>query len=183
MRSRFQEVDRRLVPSFSWRLVLIFKSSNRRISFSMIRYLTAGESHGESLVGIVEGIPAGVPLTADDINEHLSRRWLGFGRGGRARIEKDLVHIYSGIRFSRTLGSPIALRLDNSAYEKDRSGWPEIVGTVSGDDTIFIASRTAGDQQRLLTRLRARFPAEDFAGHRRHETAGRGNARRTGASR
>ncbi len=102
----------------------------------MIRYLTAGESHGESLVGIVEGMPAGVPLTADHINEHLSRRWLGFGRGGRARIEKDLVHIYSGIRFSQTLGSPIALRLDNSAYEKDRSGWPEVMAIGGSGEGI-----------------------------------------------
>lgn len=102
----------------------------------MIRYLTAGESHGESLVGIVEGMPAGVPLTADHINEHLSRRWLGFGRGGRARIEKDLVHIYSGIRFSHTLGSPIALRLDNSAYEKDRSGWPEVMAIGGSGEGI-----------------------------------------------
>ena len=91
----------------------------------MIRYLTAGESHGEALVGIVEGMPAGVPLTASAIDEHLARRWLGFGRGGRAKIEQDRVHVYSGVRFSRTLGSPIALRLDNAAYRKDRAGWPE----------------------------------------------------------
>ncbi len=91
----------------------------------MIRYLTAGESHGEALVGIVEGMPAGVPLTAADVDEHLARRWLGFGRGGRAKIESDRVHIYSGVRFSHTLGSPIALRLDNAAYHKDRAGWPE----------------------------------------------------------
>jgi chorismate synthase len=97
----------------------------------MIRYLTAGESHGEALIGIVEGVPAGIPLTADDINHHLARRWLGFGRGGRARIEKDLVHFYSGVRFSRTLGSPIALRLDNAAYRKDKSGWPEVMA-ISG---------------------------------------------------
>ncbi len=98
----------------------------------MIRYLTAGESHGEALVGIVEGMPAGVPLTADDINEHLARRWQGFGRGGRAKIEQDRAHIYSGVRFSRTMGSPIALRIDNAAYEKDRSGWPQVMA-VEGD--------------------------------------------------
>ena len=75
----------------------------------MIRYLTAGESHGEALIGIVEGVPAGVPLTAEDINRHLARRWLGFGRGGRAKFERDLVHFYSGVRFSKTMGSPIVL--------------------------------------------------------------------------
>ena len=98
----------------------------------MIRYLTAGESHGEALVGIVEGMPAGVPLTAADLNEHLARRWLGFGRGGRAKIESDRAHVYSGIRFSHTLGSPIALRLDNAAYQKDRAGWPTAMA-VEGD--------------------------------------------------
>lgn len=97
----------------------------------MLRYLTAGESHGEALIGIIEGMPAGVPLTDEDINVHLARRWLGFGRGGRSKFERDRVHIYSGIRFSRTMAGPIALRLDNAAYVRDRSGWPDIM-SVSG---------------------------------------------------
>lgn len=93
----------------------------------MIRYLTAGESHGEALIGIVEGVPAKLPLTAGDINEHLARRWLGYGRGGRSKIENDRVHIFSGVRFSETLGSPISFRIDNGAYKKDRAGWPEVM--------------------------------------------------------
>lgn len=93
----------------------------------MIRYLTSGESHGEALIGIVEGVPAGLPITAADLDKHLARRWLGFGRGGRAKFERDKIHIYSGVRFSKTLGHPIALRLDNAAYHKDRSGWPEVM--------------------------------------------------------
>ncbi len=101
----------------------------------MIRYLTAGESHGEALIGIVEGMPAGVPITPEDINHHLARRWLGYGRGGRSKFERDRVHVYSGVRFAKTMGSPIALRLDNAAYTKDRSGWPEVMSvTGSGDD-------------------------------------------------
>ncbi len=107
----------------------------------MIRYLTAGESHGEALIGIVEGMPAGVPITAADLDEHLARRWLGYGRGGRAKIERDRVHIYSGIRFSHTLGSPIALRLDNAAYQKDRAGWPEtmaVEGTGEGIENVTL---------------------------------------------
>ena len=107
----------------------------------MIRYLTAGESHGEALIGIVEGMPAGVPLTAADLNEHLARRWQGYGRGGRAKIEQDLVHIYSGVRFSHTMGSPIALSLTNAAYQKDRSGWPEVMaieGTGEGIEPITL---------------------------------------------
>lgn len=98
----------------------------------MIRYLTAGESHGEALIGIVEGMPAGVPLISDDIDRHLARRWLGFGRGGRAKFETDQVHIYSGVRFSKTMGGPIALRLDNAAYTKDKSGWPDVM-SIDGD--------------------------------------------------
>ena len=91
----------------------------------MLRYLTAGESHGEAIIGIIEGVPAQLPLSPDDINEHLARRWLGYGRGGRSKIENDKVHIYSGVRFSETLGSPISFRIDNGAYEKDKAGWPE----------------------------------------------------------
>ncbi|HET6566785.1 MAG TPA: chorismate synthase [Rhodothermales bacterium] len=102
----------------------------------MIRYLTAGESHGEALLGIVEGAPAGIPLTAADLNEHLARRWQGYGRGGRAKIEQDQVHIYSGVRFSRTQGSPIALCLDNAAYQKDRSGWPEVMAVEGSGEGI-----------------------------------------------
>ncbi len=107
----------------------------------MIRYLTAGESHGEALIGIVEGVPAGVPLVAADIDQHLARRWMGFGRGGRAKIEQDRVHIYSGVRFSATMGSPIALRLDNAAYRKDKSDWPNVMaigGEGEGIDAITL---------------------------------------------
>lgn len=102
----------------------------------MIRYLTAGESHGEALIGIVEGMPAGVPLTAEDLNRHLARRWLGFGRGGRSKFERDRVHIYSGVRFAKTIASPIALRLDNAAYTKDKSGWPEVMSVEAIDKPV-----------------------------------------------
>ena len=107
----------------------------------MLRYLTAGESHGEALVGIVEGMPAGVSVTRALIDEHLARRWLGFGRGGRAKFETDQVHIYSGVRFSKSMGGPIALRLDNAAYTKDKSGWPDVMaieGSEAGIDKITL---------------------------------------------
>jgi len=106
-----------------------------------IRYLTAGESHGEALVGIVEGMPAGVPLVPADLDEHLSRRWLGYGRGGRAKVETDQVRVLGGVRFSHTMGSPIALLLPNAAYEKDRTGWPEkmaVEGTGEGVERITL---------------------------------------------
>ena len=98
----------------------------------MLRYLTAGESHGQAIVGVLEGVPAQLPLAPDDINEHLARRWLGYGRGGRSKIENDKVHIYSGVRFEETLGSPISFRIDNGAYEKDKAGWPEKMA-IEGD--------------------------------------------------
>jgi len=107
----------------------------------MLRYLTAGESHGEALVGIVEGCPAGVPLAAEDFDEHLARRWLGFGRGGRAKIEADRIRIEAGVRFGRTMGSPVALRLPNAAHHRDRAGWPEVMaasGTGAGVEPVTL---------------------------------------------
>ena len=98
----------------------------------MIRYLTSGESHGDALIGIVEGVPAGLELTAEYIDIQLERRWLGFGRGGRSKIEKDRVQFHAGVRFSKTMGSPIALRLENAAHHKDRSDWPRQMA-VDGD--------------------------------------------------
>ncbi len=79
----------------------------------MLRYLTAGESHGQALVAILEGMPAGLSLTAADIDVELARRQQGYGRGRRMKIEQDRVQILSGVRFGRTLGSPIALQIVN----------------------------------------------------------------------
>ena len=79
----------------------------------MLRLLTAGESHGPACVAIIEGMPAGVPLSIDDINRELRKRHSDFGRGGRALIEKDEVEILSGVRYGKTLGSPIALAVRN----------------------------------------------------------------------
>lgn len=102
----------------------------------MIRYLTAGESHGPMLVGIVDGIPAGVPLSADTLDRHLARRWQGAGRGGRAKVETDRVQIVGGVRFGHTMGSPVALLLPNAAYERDRAGWPETMAVDGTGDGI-----------------------------------------------
>lgn len=102
----------------------------------MIRYLTAGESHGEALIGIVEGVPSGVTLPASRIDRQLARRWIGFGRGGRAKIEKDRVHIYSGVRFEETMGSPIALRIENAAHQSDKAGWPEVMSVEGSGEGI-----------------------------------------------
>ncbi len=83
----------------------------------MIRILTAGESHGQALVGIIEGIPAGLEISAEYINFHLKRRQMGYGRGGRMKIESDKVEIISGVRFGKTIGGPIALMIKNKDWE------------------------------------------------------------------
>ncbi|MBI4241901.1 MAG: chorismate synthase [Candidatus Rokubacteria bacterium] len=81
------------------------------------RFLTAGESHGEALVAVIDGVPAGLPLTEADINQDLARRQRGYGRGGRMKIERDQVHILSGVRWGLTLGSPITLQIANRDWE------------------------------------------------------------------
>lgn len=94
----------------------------------MIRYLTAGESHGQALVGILEGMPAGLEIEASYINHQLKRRQQGYGRGGRMKIEKDEVRILSGIRYGKTLGSPIALMIEN----RDWKNWTDVMA-VDGE--------------------------------------------------
>jgi len=89
----------------------------------MFRYLTAGESHGPGLVAIIEGLPAGLAVSRGFINEELSRRQKGAGRGGRMKIEKDEVEIISGIRLGKTLGSPVAILIRN----KDWENWSDVM--------------------------------------------------------
>ena len=87
----------------------------------MLRFETAGESHGECLVATLTGLPAGIPVSIDKINRELWRRQQGFGRGGRMKIETDQAHIVSGVRHSKTIGSPIAILIEN----KDWKNWTE----------------------------------------------------------
>ncbi len=82
----------------------------------MLRYLTAGESHGRALVVVVEGLPAGLEITVDDIGGELARRRLGYGRGPRQRFEQDQVAFVGGVRHGRTLGSPVAIEIGNSEW-------------------------------------------------------------------
>jgi chorismate synthase len=81
------------------------------------RFLTAGESHGEALTAVIDGVPAGLPLLDDDINADLARRQRGYGRGGRMKIERDRVQITAGVRWGTTLGSPITLTIVNRDWE------------------------------------------------------------------
>ncbi|HZI18585.1 MAG TPA: chorismate synthase [Pyrinomonadaceae bacterium] len=89
----------------------------------MFRFTTAGESHGPALVAIVEGLPSGLPLDAEAVNRDLERRQWGYGRGGRMKIERDRVEVVSGVRHGSTLGSPVALRIEN----KDWKNWTAVM--------------------------------------------------------
>ena len=84
----------------------------------MLRLLTAGESHGKALVGVLEGLPAGVPISPKEIAEELARRRHGHGRSGRQKLETDRFEILSGVRHGRTLGSPIALTIENAEWRR-----------------------------------------------------------------
>ncbi|MDE1155426.1 MAG: chorismate synthase [Acidobacteriaceae bacterium] len=95
----------------------------------MLRFSTAGESHGEALVALVSGLPAGVPVDQEFLSHELWRRQQGYGRGGRMRIEKDAAHILSGVRHGKTIGSPVAMTLANN----DWKNWEEILPVESGD--------------------------------------------------
>src|SRR5262245_43773915 len=89
----------------------------------MLRFTTAGESHGQALVAILEGMPAGLPLLASQVDEQLGRRQQGYGRGRRMQIERDAVEFLSGVRAGETIGSPIAMLIRN----RDWKNWEEIM--------------------------------------------------------
>jgi chorismate synthase len=108
----------------------------------MFRFTTAGESHGRALVAIVEGLPAGLPIDVDTINRELERRQWGYGRGGRMKIEQDQVELLSGVRHGLTLGSPIALLIQN----KDWENWTDVMDTAPND--------RASEQSRRVSRPR-----------------------------
>ena len=95
----------------------------------MLRYLTAGESHGQALVVIIEGLPAGLHLTVDDIEPELARRRLGYGRGPRQRFEQDELTLVGGVRHGRTLGSPLAIEI-SEWFRSDK--WHEEMSPAPG---------------------------------------------------
>ena len=88
---------------------------------SLLKFLAAGESHGKALIGILEGIPSGLPISAKDIDKDLKRRQLGYGRGARMKIESDQITILAGVRWGKTIGSHIGLYIEN----KDWKNWIE----------------------------------------------------------
>ena len=89
----------------------------------MLRFETAGESHGECLVATLTGLPAGIPISLETVNRELWRRQQGYGRGGRMKIETDRAEIVAGVRHSHTIGSPVAILIRN----KDWQNWTEVL--------------------------------------------------------
>ncbi len=108
----------------------------------MFRFETAGESHGECLVATLTGLPAGIPVSLEVINRELWRRQQGYGRGGRMKIETDRVEIVAGVRHSKTIGSPIAIIIQNS----DWKNWTEVLPVEDAEG--------ADDKRKPVTRPR-----------------------------
>ena len=105
----------------------------------MLRWLTAGESHGPELVAILEGLPAGVPVSPESIQEDLHRRSLGYGRGARMKFEQDELTISGGVRFGATMGSPVALRIGNTEWPR----WVDVMSAVPVDPETLPKGRGA----------------------------------------
>jgi len=96
----------------------------------MLKFYTAGESHGQALLAFVSGLPAQLPIDVAFINKELHRRQLGYGRGGRQKIEKDQVEIFAGVRHGKTIGAPVALRIEN----RDWANWEKILPVEASED-------------------------------------------------
>lgn len=124
----------------------------------MLRWLSAGESHGEALVGIIEGVPAGVELTSAMVSDALARRRLGYGRGARMKFEEDRVRILGGVRHGLTQGGPVAIEIANTE-------WPKWTDVMSSDpvDPSLIEGRA---RNAALTRPRPGHA--DFAGMQKY---------------
>lgn len=105
----------------------------------MLRWLTAGESHGPELVAILEGLPSGVPVSPEAIQEDLHRRSLGYGRGARMKFEQDELSISGGVRFGATMGSPVALRIGNTEWPR----WVDVMSATPVDPETLPKGRGA----------------------------------------
>ncbi|GLW96969.1 chorismate synthase [Microtetraspora sp. NBRC 16547] len=124
----------------------------------MLRWLTAGESHGPELVAILEGLPAGVEVTTVELDEALRRRRLGYGRGARMKFEQDVVTVVGGVRHGRTLGSPVAVRIGNTEWPK----WETVMAADPVDPEVLEG------QARNAPRSRPRPGHADLAGMQKY---------------
>src|SRR6476660_2628257 len=152
----------------------------------MLRWLTAGESHGPALVAMLEGLPAGVEVGAKDLQDVLSRRRLGYGRGARMKFEQDEVEFLGGLRHGLTLGSPIAVRIGNSEWPK----WTTVMSPEAVSDEAYAASDDVNAEKEVARNkplTRPRPGHADLAGMQKygHEDARpvleRASARETAA--
>jgi chorismate synthase len=108
----------------------------------MLRFYTAGESHGQALLAFISGLPAALPVDVDFINHELHRRQLGYGRGGRQKIEKDRADIFAGVRHGQTIGAPVALRIENRDWANWEKALPvEDSPDLAGKDKKLVAPR------------------------------------------
>ncbi|WP_120321940.1 chorismate synthase [Catellatospora citrea] len=124
----------------------------------MLRWLTAGESHGQALVAVLDGVPAGIEITSDEIGHELARRRLGYGRGARMAFERDVVTILGGVRHGRTLGSPVAIQVGNSEWPK----WQTVMSADPVDPDLLAA------QARNAPLTRPRPGHADLAGMQKY---------------
>src|SRR2546425_1710928 len=107
----------------------------------MLRFYTAGESHGQALLAFISGLPAQLPIDVKFVNHELRRRQLGYGRGGRQKIEKDTAEIFAGVRDGKTIGAPIALRIENRDWANWEKTLPVEAGGVDGGERKVVAPR------------------------------------------
>ena len=110
-----------------------------------MRWLTAGESHGEALVGVIEGVPSGVAVTSEDVRAVLARRRLGHGRGARMKFEQDEVRLLGGVRHGRTMGGPVAIEIGNSEWPK----WQTVMSPDPVDPSLLEVDAGTGDQREI----------------------------------
>src|SRR6476660_8822340 len=141
----------------------------------MIRFLTAGESHGQALVVIVEGLPAGLAVTTEDVQHELARRRLGYGRGPRMRFEQDEITLLAGVRHGRTLGSPVAIEIANTEWVRSDKWHEEMSPAPGATETPLTQPRPGhadlagmqkygfADARPVLERASAREPAARVA--------------------
>lgn len=123
----------------------------------MLRWITAGESHGPELVAVLEGLPAGIPITTSDVQEALARRRLGYGRGARMKFEQDVVSLSGGVRHGHTMGGPVAITIANTEWPK----WQDIMSADPVD-----AAKLTGARAEALTRPRPGHA--DFTGMQKY---------------
>ena len=138
-----------------------------------IKYLTSGESHGQGLLGILDGIPAGLEISQSEIREQLSRRQMGYGRGGRMKIETDFAEIWGGVRHGKTLGSPIGLILKN----KDWGNWTNKM-SVEPNDQPGKKVTLLNEENELLSSVIFSNKGQDYS-HNFYRTIGKDEVYRT----